>query len=277
LNEEIIFVGSAIAGSFLTIAIDRLVKPAFSKANKNTQASYESVKTELNSLEFERNLVAESALKVDEAFTEKRIDTFERDKLLRRYTTQIEQYDEKIEKYQNMLDFADLRNQRDNLTDMMNRRMSTIDQKLKEINNRFAITYGGRVNDRIEKVVEKAVQEAVQDNLHDPKRNADELTQFQSSTSSTQIMSQSLVDDPSEVRKLEDLHHQVMLELDRFEQDEKKNDMSNVSDNVDDLKSPATLVQIEKKSESVPLKDGETAEEQKGTTASIEGAQTDES
>ena len=43
-----------------------------------------------------------------------------------------------------------------------------------------------------------------------------------------------------------------MLELDRFEQDEKKNDMSNVSDSVDDLKSSATLVQIEKKSEPVP-------------------------
>ncbi|MGI0043529.1 MAG: hypothetical protein ACRD47_07440 [Nitrososphaeraceae archaeon] len=276
MNEEIIFVGSAIAGSFLTIAIDRLVKPAFSKANKNTQASYESVKTELNSLEFERNLVAESALKVDEAFTKKRIDTFERDKLLRRYTAQIEQYDEKIEKYQNMLDFADLRNQRDNLTDMMNRRMFTIDQKLKEINNRFAITYGGRVNDRIEKVVEKAVQEAVQDNYHDSKRNADEITQSQSSTSSTRILSQSLDDDPSEVRKLEDLHHQIMLELDRFEQDEKKSDKSNVSDSVDDLKSSAALVQIEK-SEPVPMKDEETVAEQKGTTASIEGAQTDES
>jgi hypothetical protein len=275
LNEEIIFVGSAIAGSFLTIAIDRLVKPAFSKANKNTQASYESVKTELNSLEFERNLVAESALKVDKAFTEKRIDTFERDKLLRRYTTQIEQYDEKIEKYQNMLDFADLRNQRDNLTDMMNRRMSTIDQKLKEINNRFAITYGGKVGDRIEKVVEMAVQEAVQDNLHDSKHNADELTQFQSSTSSTQILSQPLVDDPSAVRQLEDLHHQIMLELDRFEQDEKKKDQSNVSDSVDDLKSSATLVQVEKESEPVPLKDEKTAKEQKGTTASKEGAQTE--
>lgn len=277
MNEEIIFVGSAIAGSFLTIAIDRLVKPAFSKANKNTQASYESVKTELNSFEFERNLVAESALKVDEAFTEKRIDTFERDKLLRRYTAQIEQYDEKIEKYQNMLDFADLRNQRDNLTDMMNRRMSTIDQKLKEINNRFAITYGGGVNDRIEKVVEKAVQEAVQDNYNDSKRNADELTQFQSSTSSTQILSQSLDDDPSEVRKLEDLHHQIMLELDRFEQDEKKSDKSNVSDSVDDLQSSAALVQIEKESEPVPMKDEETVKEQKRTTASIEGVQTDES
>lgn len=277
MNEEIIFVGSAIAGSFLTIAIDRLVKPAFSKANKNTQASYESVKTELNSLEFERNLVAELALKVDEAFTKKRIDTFERDKLLRRYTAQIEQYDEKIEKYQNMLDFADLRNQRDNLTDMMNRRMFTIDQKLKEINNRFAITYGGRVNDRIEKVVEKAVQEAVQDNYHDSKRNADEITQSQSSTSSTRILSQSLDDDPSEVRKLEDLHHQIMLELDRFEQDEKKSDKSNVSDSVDDLKSSAALVQIEKESEPVPMKDEETVKEQKGTTASIEGAQTDES
>jgi hypothetical protein len=41
-------------------------------------------------------------------------------------------------------------------------------------------------------------------------------------------MSQSLVDDPSQVWKLEDIHHQIMLLLDRFEQYEKKIDMSNV-------------------------------------------------
>ena len=120
MNEGIILVGSAVAGSLLTIAIDKLVRPAFSKQNKNTLASYDSVRTELNSLEFERNLVAESAIKVDEAFNEKRIDVYERDKLLQRYTTQIEQFEERIDKYQDLLDVADLRNQRDNLTEMIN-------------------------------------------------------------------------------------------------------------------------------------------------------------
>ena len=101
MNEEIIFVGSAIAGSLLTIVIDRLVKPVFPFGNKNTPASYDSMRTELSSLEFERNLAAEAATKVDVAFNEKRIDVYERDKLLQRYTAQMEQYEEKIDKYQN--------------------------------------------------------------------------------------------------------------------------------------------------------------------------------
>ena len=236
MNEEIIFVGSAIAGSLLTIAIDRLVKPAFSKENKNTLASYDSVKTELNSLEFERNLVSESALKVNEAFDEKRIDVFERDKLLQRYTTQIEEYDEKVEKYQNLLDFTDLRNQRDNLTDIMNRRISSIDQKLKDIHNKFAITYGSREGSPIERVVEKAVQEAVHDNLSDSK-HINELTQYSSSASSAQTPSQPFVDDRPEVKQLEDLHHQIMLELDRLEHDDKKIDETNATASNDDIQS----------------------------------------
>ena len=277
MNEEIIFVGSAIAGSLLTIAIDRLVKPAFSKANKNTLASYDSVKTELNSLEFERNLVSESALKVNEAFDEKRIDVFERDKLLQRYTTQIEEYDEKVEKYQNLLDFTDLQNQRDNLTDIMNRRISSIDQKLKDIHNKFAITYGSREGSPIERVVEKAVQEAVHDNLSDSK-HINEITQFSSSASSAQSPSQPFVDDRPEVKQLEDLHHQIMLELDRLENDDEKNDETNAAASNDDLQS-STMIQVGRDTESILGNDRESANEKKETTSSslLEEDQTDES
>ena len=276
MNEEIIFVGSAIAGSLLTFAIDRLVKPAFSKANKNTPASYDSVKTELNSLEFERNLVAESALKVDEAFVEKRIDVYERDKLLQLYTTQIEEYEEKIEKYQNLLDFADLRNQRDNLTEMMNRRISSIDQRLKDINNRFAITYGSREDGRIEHIVEMAVQEAVHDNLDESKR-INELTQASSSTASAQTRSQPFVDDRPEVKQLEDLHHQVMLELERLEHDEKKIDETKAADNRDDLQRSA-MIQVGKDSESILGNDREPANGKKETSSSsLEKDQANES
>ena len=270
MNEEIIFIGSALAGSLLTIAIDRLVRPAFSKENKNTLGSYDSVRTELSSLEFERNLVAESAIKVDEAFSEKRIDVYERDKLLQRYTTEVEHFEERIDKYQNLLDVADLRNQRDNLTEMINRRISSIDQKLKDIHNRFAITYGSTEGHRIEHVLEKAVQEAVHDNLHDSER-IDESKQVSTSTSSTHDLSHPFGDDRPEVKRLEELHHQIMLELDRFEHDEKKVYETHAAESKEVLQSSTTLNQVENDMESLAENGKETAKEKKEMTPSSLG------
>lgn len=218
MNEEIIFIGSILAGSLLTVAIDKIMKPAFTRENKNDPASYESVRTELNSLEFEKNLVAESAFKVNEAFEEKRIDVYERDKLLQQYTKQIEQYEERIEKYQSMLDFADLRNQRDNLADMLNKRIASIDQRLKEIHNRFNITYESIDGDRIEKALENSVQKNLQDS-----KQIDELTQTTTRFSpSTRTQSQELVYDQLETKGIEDLQEQIMLELDKLEESERK-------------------------------------------------------
>lgn len=270
MNEEIIFVGSAIAGSLLTIAIDRLVRPALLKTNKNTLTSNDSVRTELNSLEFERNLVAESAIKVDEAFNEKRIDIYERDKLLQRYTAQIEQFDDRIDKFQNLIDFSDLRNQRDSLTDLMNKRISSIDQRLREIHNRFVVTYGNSEGDRIEQLLENAVQEAVRDNLHDSKRS-DELRMSQSSTSSPHDLSRPLVDDSPEVKQLEELHHQIVLELDRLEHDETKVDDTDAAENKDVIQGSTALNQSENDLELIPGNNRETTNERKQTTPSSFG------
>jgi len=270
LNEEIIFVGSAIAGSLLTIAIDRLVRPALSKTNKNTLTSNDSIRTELNSLEFERNLVTESAIKVDEAFNEKRIDIYERDKLLQRYTAQIEQFDDRIDKFQNLIDFSDLRNQRDSLTDLMNKRISSIDQRLREIHNRFVVTYGNSEGDRIEQLLENAVQEAVRDNLHDSKRS-DELRMSQSSTSSPHDLSRPLVDDSPEVKQLEELHHQIVLELDRLEHDEKKVDDTYAAETKDVIQGSTALNQSENDLELIPGNNRETTNERKQTTPSSFG------
>jgi hypothetical protein len=275
LNEGIILVGSAVAGSLLTIAIDKLVRPAFSKQNKNTLASYDSVRTELNSLEFERNLVAESAIKVDEAFNEKRIDVYERDKLLQRYTTQIEQFEERIDKYQDLLDVADLRNQRDNLTEMINKRISSIDQKLKDIHNKFTVTYGSTEGDRIEQVLEKAVQETVHNNLHDSKL-IDDSKQLSTSTSPTLALTK-ISDDRPEVRQLEELHHQIMLELDRLEHVEKKVDETHAAEGKESLQGSTTLKQVENEIESKVGKDKENAKENKEMIpSSLEEAQAGE-
>ena len=277
MNEEIIFVGSAIAGSLLTIAIDRLVGPVLSKTNKNTLTSNDSVRTELNSLEFERNLVAESAIKVDEAFNEKRIDIYERDKLLQRYTAQIEQFDDRIDKFQNLIDFSDLRNQRDSLTELMNKRISSIDQRLREIHNRFVVTYGSSEGERIEQLLENAVQEAVRDNLHDSKRSG-ELRMSQSSTSSPHILSRPLVADSPEVKQLEELHHQIVLELDRLEHDEKKVEEALTTDTEDDQQSLGVLNKVENNSESIPGNDKESGQEKNETTStSLREGQADKS
>ena len=270
MNEEIIFVGSAIAGSLLTIAIDRLVRPALSKTNKNTITSNDSVRTELNSLEFERNLVAESAIKVDEAFNEKRIDIYERDKLLQRYTAQIEQFDDRIDKFQNLIDFSDLRNQRDSLTDLMNKRISSIDQRLREIHNRFVVTYGNSEGDRIEQLLENAVQEAVRDNLHDSKRS-DELRMSQSSTSSPHDLSRPLVEDSPEVKQLEELHHQIVLELDRLEHDEKKVDDTHAAESNVVIQGSTTPNQAENDLEPIAENNKETTNERKQTSPSSFG------
>jgi hypothetical protein len=271
LNEEIIFVGSAIAGSLLTIAIDRLVKPVFPFGNKNTPASYDSMRTELSSLEFERNLAAEAATKVDVAYNEKRIDLYERDKLLHRYTVQMEQYEEKIDKYQNLLDLADLRNQRDNLTEMVNRRISSIDQRLKDIQNRFAITYGSGEGDRIEHALEKAVQDSVHNNLHESKPT-DELKQLENSTSYTHDLSKPYVDDRTDAKQLEELHHQIMQELDRLEHDKENPDETYADDKIKDkFQDSIALNQHGDDSESLPGSNKESANEKKERPSSSLG------
>jgi hypothetical protein len=202
---------------------------------------------------------------------------YERDKLLQRYTAQIEQFEERIDKYQNLLDVADLKNQRDNLTDMINRRISSIDQRLKDIHNRFIITYGSTEGDQIEHVLEKVVQEAVHGNLHDSKL-VDESKQFSISTSSTHDLTHRSGGDRPEVKQLEELHHQIMLELDRFERDEKKVEEAHTTDTEDDQQSLGVLNKVENNSKSIPGNDKESGKEKDETTStSLREGQADKS
>jgi hypothetical protein len=213
LNEEIIFIASVLAGSLSTVAIDKIMKRGFSKGTKNDSASYESVRMELNSLEFEKNIAAESAMKVDEAFEEKRIDVYERDKLLQQYSRQIEQYDERIEKYQNMIDVADLRNERDNLTEIINKRIVSIDQRLRLIHNRFEIPYESRDRIRLQELNENTEQ----NNLGDSSQNSGSRR-----TKISLAKQQGSVSDQLETKSIEELQNQIILELDRLEETEAK-------------------------------------------------------
>jgi len=238
LNEEIIFIASVLAGSLSTVAIDKIMKRGFSKGTKNDSASYESVRMELNSLEFEKNIAAESAMKVDEAFEEKRIDVYERDKLLQQYSRQIEQYDERIEKYQNMIDVADLRNERDNLTEIINKRIVSIDQRLRLIHNRFEIPYESRDRIRLQELNENSEQ----NNLGDSSQNSGSRRTKISDLSSL-TKQQGSVSDQLETKSIEELQNQIILELDRLEETEAKD--SRVDDKTKKAQVASDQVEIQ--------------------------------
>jgi hypothetical protein len=152
----------------------------------------------------------------------------------------------------------------------MNKRISSIDQRLREIHNRFVLTYGNSEGDRIEQLLENAVQEAVRDNLHDSKRSG-ELRMSQSSTSSPHILSRPLVDDSPEVKQLEELHHQIVLELDRLEHDEKKVDDTHDAESKDVIQGSTAQNQSENDLELIPGNNRETTNERKQTTPSSFG------
>lgn len=264
MNEEIIFVGSVLAGCLVTIAVDRFVKPTFFKGNKGDEASIDSIKTELNSLEFEKNLAVESATKVNDAFKERKIDVYERDKLIRRYTEQIERYDKKIEEYQNMLDIDDILIQRDNLTDIINRRIATIDERLKEVHGRFEVTYKNS-DSRIPEVLGRTVPNIVQ---HEP-------NQLAYSDSKHSLVQTNRVDHDSstEVGHIKDLHHRIVLELERLENESK--DDTESEDSKKGIQSSVNSIYMQGNSVSIAGNDKDRKAVKKDAIAFVEQLKAD--
>jgi hypothetical protein len=258
------FVLSILAGSLSTLAIDKVMKIGFSKGIKSDSAPYESVRTELNSLEFEKNIAAESAMKVEEAFEEKRIDVYERDKLLQQYNRQIEQYDQRIERYQNMIDLADLRNERDNLTEIINKRIVSIDQRLRVIHNRFEIPYES--SDRIR--IQELNEDSKQNSLGYSSQNSGSR-QTTISGKSFLAKQQGSVSDQLEMKSIEELQNQIILELDRLEETEAKD--SRVDDKTKKDQEASGQVEIQDDVKLVPRNGNIVPQTKRDALAYFEG------
>jgi hypothetical protein len=108
---------------------ERLIKP------------YELAKSELESLQFEKSLLYEAITRVYEAVQEGRIDTMECDRLLLKYKRQLATYNEKIDALRPLVDFSELSDMRDDVVNLLEKRITAIDQKLAKLSEKTGISH----------------------------------------------------------------------------------------------------------------------------------------
>jgi hypothetical protein len=133
-TEIILIAGSSVAGVMCAVFLDNLFRVRINgKKEARSSSSHASVRSELLSLQFEKNLTAESITRVYEAAKDGRIDRLERDKLLLKYKQQLDSLNEKIAYLRPVADFSDLTEVRNNLVSFLEDRISALDKKLFEL------------------------------------------------------------------------------------------------------------------------------------------------
>ena len=136
MSTEIAFIaGSSIAGVISAVFLDKLlrIRGNNKKYAQSSSSSIASIRAELISLLFEKNLTAEAITLVYEAARDGRIDRLERDKLLLKYKQQLDSLNQKVAYLRPVADFSDLKELRNNLVSFLEDRISALDKKLLEL------------------------------------------------------------------------------------------------------------------------------------------------
>lgn len=136
MSTEIAFIaGSSIAGVISAVFLDKLfrIRGNNKKYAQSSSSSIASIRAELISLLFEKNLTAEAITRVYEAAKDGRIDRLERDKLLLKYKQQLDSLNQKVAYLRPVADFSDLKELRNNLVSFLEDRISALDKKLLEL------------------------------------------------------------------------------------------------------------------------------------------------
>jgi hypothetical protein len=135
-TEIAVIAGSSIAGAISAVFLGNLFRVRSDnkkRARSSSSSSIASIRAELLSLLFEKNLTAEAITRVYEAARDGRIDRFERDKLLLKYKQQLDSLNQKVAYLQPVADFSDLKELRNNLVHFLENRVSALDKKLLEL------------------------------------------------------------------------------------------------------------------------------------------------
>lgn len=135
-TEIALIASSSIAGVISAVFLGKLLRIRSNNkkhARSSSSSSIASIRAELLSLLFEKNLTAEAITRVYEAAQDGRIDRFERDKLLLKYKQQLDSLNQKVAYLQPVADFSDLKELRNNLVSFLEDRISALDKKLLEL------------------------------------------------------------------------------------------------------------------------------------------------
>jgi hypothetical protein len=137
--EIALIAGSSVAGVISALFLNKLFSVRSNNKNHaRSSSSSASIRTELLSLLFEKNLTAEAITRVYEAAQDGRIDRLERDKLLLKYKQQLDSLNQKVAYLQPVADFSDVKELRNNLVSFLEDRISALDKKLLELSKSSA-------------------------------------------------------------------------------------------------------------------------------------------
>ena len=123
----------AIFGTAVFPKLYKRTKASMKEAQRHLIKPYELAKAELESLKFEKSLLQEAITRIYEAVQEGRIDAAERDRLLLKYKHQLAIYNEKIDALLPIVDFSELSDMRDDVVNLLEKRITAIDQQLHEL------------------------------------------------------------------------------------------------------------------------------------------------
>lgn len=127
--------GSVILGVVCAIFASR-----FSKTKKENKIKASGdLRSEFNNLVFERDVALEALDKVNQFFGEKKIDSFEKDRLLLKYRKLLEYYDERIFELQPSVEIQDMYQYRNQLYSLMSSSVAKLDKKLDSFSDKFGI------------------------------------------------------------------------------------------------------------------------------------------
>jgi len=159
--EIILIAGSSFAGVISAVFLDKLFRIRFnSKKHSRSPSSRASIRAELVSFLFEKNLTSETITHVYEAAQEGRIDRLERDKLLLKYKQQLDSLNEKIAYLQPLADFSDLKELRSSLVSFVENRISALDKKLLDLSKSHPPSSSSPSQDDIDSKVNKIFAES---------------------------------------------------------------------------------------------------------------------
>src|SRR6476660_2751909 len=132
----------AITGIYIFPKIFRKNPPPTNGRNSPVKP-FKTAKSELQSLQFEKNLVGQAIMRAYEAVQEGTLDRNEFDRLLRKYKNQLIFYDAKIDALQPLVDIAEVSEMRDDVLSLFERRVGALDQKLADLCRKYGMSYTG--------------------------------------------------------------------------------------------------------------------------------------
>jgi hypothetical protein len=141
-SQLLIAIGAIISfliiGTVVGFAVNRVLgklrsSPVLNIRKNIPLTSGSELKSYLHSLEFEKNLTAESLTRVAEAMNQGKISPLEYDRLILQYNEKLQTFEKEISELRSTSDIFELQNLRNDLNSFLQNKMKQIDEKLGQL------------------------------------------------------------------------------------------------------------------------------------------------